>query len=405
MQLLDRFIQYVKIDTQSDPAFTQVPSTSKQRNLGELLVTQLLELGITDAHLDEYGIVYGTLQGNAACEKTIGFIAHMDTSPDVSGAKVNPRIIEQYDGSDIVLNQELNIITKTSVFPSLLRHVGKTLIVTDGTTLLGADDKAGVAEIMELVAYYHAHPEEQHGTIKIAFTPDEEIGHGTDYFDIQKFGADYAYTMDGSEVEVVEYENFHAASCEVTFKGTNTHPGTAKHKMINAMLLAMEFHGMLPVFDNPMYTEGYEGFNHLNEMSGSVETATLYYIIRNHDKEKFEAQKEEFKAAAAFLNRRHPNTVSVQIEDSYSNMKECMKDHMYIVKDAMKAVEMAGLTPRNVAIRGGTDGARLTYMGLPCPNLGTGGYQYHGRNEYACVEEMEMAVEIMKNIVRLSLQA
>lgn len=404
MQLIERFLQYVKMDTQSDPGFTQIPSTSKQKLLGELLVEQLLKMGVEDAHLDEYGIVYGTVKGNVDHGKTIGFIAHMDTSPDVSGANVKPRILKQYDGKDIVLNEELQIVTKTAVFPSLLRHIGKTLIVTDGTTLLGADDKAGIAEIMELVSYYHTHPEEKHATIKVAFTPDEEIGHGTDYFDVKKFGADYAYTLDGSEVEVVEFENFNAASCEVTIKGTNTHPGTAKHKMVNSIVLAMEFQSMLPVFDNPMYTEGYEGFNHLNEMEGSVEETKLHYIIRNHDKVRFAKQKEDFEAAAAFLNRRHPGTVTVAIQDSYANMRESMLDHMYIVENAMKAVEMAELTPRNVAIRGGTDGARLTYAGLPCPNLGTGGYQYHGRNEYACVEEMELAVEIMKNIIRLSVQ-
>lgn len=397
MELLERFIKYVKIDTQSDHASTTAPSTSKQFDLAKVLKAELEELGVSDVTLDEYGIVTGTIPGNVEGVATYGLIAHMDTSPDCSGKDVKPRVIENYDGLDITLNE--NTVMKVETFPFLKEKVGKTLIVTDGTTLLGADDKAGVAEIMTFVEYIMNNPDVKHGTIKVAFTPDEEVGRGTENFDVKKFDCDFAYTVDGGEVNFIEYENFNAASCTVKINGVSVHPGAAKHKMINAIEVGMKFHSLLPEFDKPEYTEGFEGFNHLCDIKGDVEYCQLDYIIRNHNKAKLEAQKKDFEVACAYINARYgENTCELVIKNQYQNMIEILKDHMEVVELANKAISKVGLVPTSCAIRGGTDGANLTFNGLPCPNLGTGGYNYHGRFEFAVYDEMLQSVEILKAI-------
>ena len=398
MTVIDRFLKLVSYPTPSDERSQTCPSTPQQRVLAEELVRQMQELGIQDARVDAYGYVYGTIPAN--CEKALpvyGLIAHMDTSPDCSGRDIKPRIVE-YTGGDIALNE--NTALSPEDFPILNRSVGKHLIVTDGTTLLGADDKAGIAEILtaveELLAEGGAH-----ASLRIGFTPDEEIGRGADRFDLAHFGADYAYTVDGGTLGELEYENFNAASAVVTVHGRNVHPGSAKRCMVNAQLIAMEFHGMLPVHDRPEATEGYEGFSHLCAMQGEVELATLEYIIRDHDRASFEARKALFESAAAFLNAKYgAGTVEVALRDSYYNMREKIEPHMAIVEAAQQAMRDAGVTPRVVPIRGGTDGARLSYEGLPCPNLFTGGENYHGRFEYVPVEDMEAAVRTLKCILR-----
>lgn len=404
MKVQERFLKYVKFDTQSDEHSSTVPSTAKQLVLANALAEEMKSIGIQDAHVDEFGVVYGTIPKTCDSDaKTIGFIAHMDTSPDMSGENVKPRIVSSYDGSDIVLNEELGITMGVQEFECLADKVGDDLIVTDGTTLLGADDKAGIAEIMTM-AETLIKEKRKHGTIRLAFTPDEEIGCGADHFDVKKFNADFAYTVDGGEVDSVDYENFNAASAEIEIQGLSIHPGSAKNKMINALLVAMEFHSMLPVEQNPAYTEGYEGFNHLTDMHGACEHATMSYIIRNHDEVLFEKQKEDFKRIAAYLNEKYSaDTIQLTITDSYANMRTIIEKDMSIIELVKKSMKDIGLEPVSHAIRGGTDGARLTYDGLPCPNLGTGGYNYHGKYEFASIQEMQKSVELLLKIVENSL--
>lgn len=406
--VVDKFLKYVTIDTQSDEDSTTSPSTEKQKDLARLLVGELKEMGASDVRMDEeYGYVYATIPSTLKEEgkevPVIGFIAHMDTSPAVSGKDVKPRIVENYDGKDIVLNQELNIILPVEENPELLEYEGKKLIVTDGTTLLGADDKAGVAEIMTMAQTLLAYPEKEHGTIRIAFTPDEEVGRGVDHFDVEGFQADYAYTVDGGALGELEYESFNAAGARLHVNGYSVHPGSAKNKMLNAILLAQEFQSLLPVFETPAATEGYEGFYHADRMTGTVESAQADYIIRDHSRELFEKKKAYFREAADFLNKKYGKEIfTVEMQDSYYNMKEKIyPENAHLIDTAVKAMEEAGVTPLIAPIRGGTDGSRLSFMGLPCPNLCTGGMNYHGRYEYVCIESMEKCVEIILNIISL----
>ncbi|MCI7041584.1 MAG: peptidase T [Lachnospiraceae bacterium] len=398
-KVIEKFLNYVKIDTQSDENSTACPTTAKQHNLAKLLVKELEAMGADEITYDkEHCYVYATVPATKGCENrpVLGFIAHMDTAPAVTGENVKPRIIENYDGKDIVLNEEKNIVMKVSDFPELVEYTGKRLIVTDGTTLLGADDKAGVAEIMTMAEQLLLSRDIPHGKIRIGFTPDEEVGAGADHFDVKLFGADYAYTVDGGKLGELEYENFNAAGATVTFHGRSVHPGDAKNKMVNALLIAMEFQNMLPVFENPMYTEKYEGFYHLDLLSGSVEKAQAEYIIRDHDKDKFEQKKETFLRIGAYLNEKYgKDTVQIDMKDSYYNMREIIEQHMQLIENAKAAMEETGVNPIVVPIRGGTDGARLSYMGLPCPNLCTGGHNFHGRFEYICADSMEKIVEIL----------
>lgn len=400
----DRFLRYVKIDTQSAEDMDMVPSTEKQWDLANLLVKELKEMGASDVKLDnEHCYVYATIPSNIDKDvPVIGFISHMDTSPALSGKDVNPRIVENYDGGDIVLNKEENIVLSSTKYPTLKKYVGQDLIVTDGTTLLGSDDKAGVAEIMTLAETLLSNPDIKHGTIKIGFTPDEEVGRGVDFFDVEGFGADFAYTVDGGELGELEYENFNAAGAKVNFQGISIHPGSAKNQMINALLLAVEFQNMLPVNENPMYTEKYEGFYMLSTLEGSVDTAKATYIIRDHDRQKFEEKKKRFQKIADYLNDKYgEGSVSVTITDSYYNMKEKVEPYFHLIDNAKKAMEELGVTPIISPIRGGTDGARLSYMGLPCPNICTGGTNFHGRYENIPVQSMEKVVEILLKIVEL----
>lgn len=406
--VVDKFLKYVTIDTQSDEDSTTSPSTEKQKDLARLLVGELKEMGASDVRMDEeYGYVYATipstLKEGGKEVPVIGFIAHMDTSPAVSGKDVKPRIVENYDGKDIVLNQKLNIILPVEENPELLEYEGKKLIVTDGTTLLGADDKAGVAEIMTMAQTLLAHPEKEHGTIRIAFTPDEEVGRGVDHFDVEGFQADYAYTVDGGALGELEYESFNAAGARLHVNGYSVHPGSAKNKMLNAILLAQEFQSLLPVFETPAATEGYEGFYHADRMTGTVESAQVDYIIRDHARELFEKKKAYFRETADFLNKKYGKEIfTVEMQDSYYNMKEKIyPENAHLIDTAVKAMEEAGVTPLIAPIRGGTDGSRLSFMGLPCPNLCTGGMNYHGRYEYVCIESMEKCVEIILNIISL----
>ena len=393
----ERFLRYVTFDTKSDPASETCPSTAKQKLLGAALVEEMKAMGITDARMDENGYVYGTVPGDPRLP-TIGLIAHMDTSPDASGADVKAKIVE-YNGGDVLLNAEKDIWLKESDYPNLKNHHGKHLVVTDGTTLLGADNKAGVAEILAAAEFLMT-ARMSHATLKIGFTPDEEIGRGADLFDVPGFAADYAYTVDGGPIGELEYENFNGAAAKVEIFGRNIHPGSAKDKMINSQLLAMEFNGLLPVHQRPESTCDYEGFIHLNGMEGTVEYSRLTYIVRDHDREKFEIKKEVLAAAADFMNRKYgEGTVKLTLKDSYYNMRTQIEPHMYIVERAMRAMEHVGMTPKTVPIRGGTDGARLSYMGLPCPNLCTGGENYHGRFEYIPSEDMELCVKLLVEIL------
>jgi peptidase T len=399
MSLVERFIKYVKIDTESNPHSNEVPSTKKQFDLANLLVNELKELKVDDVKLSKEGIVYAYLKGNIKTD-TVGFIAHMDTSSDMSGKNVKPRIIKQYDGNKIILNKEKDIIMDPKVFTSLSTNIGEDLIVTDGTTLLGGDDKAGIAEIMELLTYYVANPNIPRGDIKVAFTPDEEIGKGTDYFDVDYFNADYAYTVDGGLSHCISYENFNAASCEVLINGVSVHPGKSKHKMKNSMLLAFEFNSLLPVFDNPAYTEGYEGFNHLISINGQCENTKMSYIIRNHDEVLLEKQKKDFMNACEFMNKKYgANTIVLDIQMTYLNMRHYIEKNMKVVDIAKQAMIDLGMQPTSEAIRGGTDGAMLTYKGLLCPNLGTGTYLCHGKFEYTSIQEMERCRDLLIKIV------
>ena len=394
-----RFLRYVSYETTSDESSETCPSTANQKVLGAAIVEEMLSMGIQDARMDENGYVYGTVPGDPRLP-TIGLIAHMDTAPDASGANIRPRIVE-YNGGDILLNGEKGIYLRETDYESLKRNHGKHLIVTDGTTLLGADDKAGVAEILTAAEILLTQGG-KHATLKIGFTPDEEIGRGADKFDIQGFGADYAYTADGGTVGEIEYENFNAASACVTFHGLNIHPGSAKDKMVNSQYIAMEYQSLLPTAQKPEYTEGYEGFIHLTDMHGEVENSQLRYIIRDHDMAKFQEKKRRMAAAADFLNDKYgPGTVEIALRDSYFNMREKIEPCMEIVDRAKEAMALAGMEPKEVPVRGGTDGARLSYEGLPCPNLCTGGENYHGRFEYIPVEDMEQCVKMLVNILRM----
>lgn len=399
--VLKHFLKYISFDTQSKDEVEAVPSTEKQRLLAQELAAELRAMKAEEVVVDEHSYVYATIP--ATVEKplpVLGFISHMDTSPAYSGAGVKPQIIKNYDGTDILMNQETGLTMKVSDFPDLLKYKGQDIITTDGTTLLGADDKAGVAEIMTMAEFLLSHPEIPHGTIRIGFTPDEEVGRGADFFDVKGFGADVAYTVDGGGLGELEYENFNAASAKVQINGTSIHPGSSKGKMKNALLIAMEFHNMLPVFENPMYTEGYEGFFHLDSMDGTVEHARMDYIIRDHSKGKFEEKKALIKGIEEYLNRRYgAGTVELLLKDSYYNMKEKIEPHMYLIDIARSAMEELGIEPQVTPIRGGTDGARLSYMGLPCPNLCTGGYNFHGKFEFIPVQSMEKVVELLLKMI------
>lgn len=403
MKVQDRFLNYVKFDTQSVPDRDVIPSSEKQKDLALHLVDEMKSIGINDAFMDEYGYVYGTIPSNTDKKLPVmGFIAHMDTSPDMPGNDIKPRIVYGYDGGDIVLNEEKNIVMKTDMFEHMKIYKGLDLIVTDGTTLLGADNKAGIAEIMSMAEYLLNNPDVKHGTIKIGFTPDEEVGSGADKFDVESFGADFAYTVDGGKLGEIEYENFNAASAKVEINGVNIHPGTAKNKMKNSLLIGFEFNSMLPAHEVPENTENYEGFNHLNDVSGNVEKTYLNYIIRDHSSKKFNEKKERFIKITNYLNEKYgEGTVVTELRDSYYNMREKILPHMHIVETAVKAMKNIGVEPEVVPIRGGTDGARLSYMGLPCPNLCTGGHNYHGRYEYIPVQSMEKTVELLLEIIRL----
>lgn len=401
MDVLERFLHYVSYDTRSDDASTTIPSTAKQKVLGGALATELSQIGLQNAHMDDKGYVYGWLSASAGCEGVpcVGLIAHMDTSPDLSGENVKPRIVD-YKGGDIVLNEAKNIVMRAADFEALAHCKGRQLIVTDGTTLLGSDDKAGVAEIFSAVEYLVAHPEIRHGRIAVGITPDEEVGRGADHFDVEGFGAAVAYTVDGGELGEIEYENFNGANAAVFLHGVNIHPGSAKNKMKNALLLGVEFMGLMPPAETPGHTEGYEGFYHLHRMDGDESETALHFLIRDHDKEKFEARKAHIKRCGEFLNAKYgPGTVEIVVKDSYYNMKGQIEPHMYLIHRARAAMEKAGVAPIEVPIRGGTDGARLSYMGLPCPNLSTGGANFHGRNEYIPVESLRKMVEVLVHLV------
>ena len=404
MNVIERFLEYVKIDTCSDNDSKTSPSSFKQHDLASLLYEQLQEMGAREVHYDRtHCYVYGAILASEGYEDvpSVGFIAHMDTSPAMSGASVKPRIVTKYDGQDIVLNEALNIVLKTADFPEIRQYEGQDLIVTDGTTLLGADDKAGVAEIMAMAEYLLMHPEVKHGRIEIGFTPDEEVGAGTEYFNLDLFNCEYAYTVDGGRLGELEYENFNAANAKVSFRGRSVHPGSAKGKMINASLIAMEFQNLLPVFENPMYTEGYEGFYHLDSINGNVEEADANYIIRDHDMKKFEEKKQMFMAAAKFLNKKYGDgAVDVELRDAYYNMSTIIKNNMHLIDKVEASMEELGITPVVTPIRGGTDGARLSFMGLPCPNICTGGENFHGKFEYVCVQSMEKIVELLISLAQ-----
>lgn len=401
-KILDRFLRYVAIDTQSDENSESQPSAAKELDLLKLLCKELNDMGV-EATLDEYGYVMGTLPSNIDKKvPAIGFIAHVDTSPDASGANVKPQIIENYDGSDIALKGVPGLYLKPSEFPELLAHKGETIITTDGTTLLGADDKAGVAEIMNAVQYMVEHPEFKHGDIKIGFTPDEEIGRGVVKFDVKRFGADYAYTMDGGEIGELEFENFNAASAKIHIQGRNVHPGYAKDKMKNAILIGMEFNDLLPIGQRPELTDGYDGFFHIISFKGAVEEADFGYIIRDHDRKKFEEKKELIEQCVKFINVKYgEGTATLEVKDQYYNMREQVEPYYFIVETAVKAMEMAGVKPKIQPIRGGTDGANLSFKGLPCPNIFAGGMNFHGKMEFAPLENIEKASEVVLNIIKL----
>lgn len=402
MTVVDRFLKYVTFATQSDEESGITPSTSGQRVFAEALVKELEALGLEEISLDDNSYLMATLPSNMEDKEvpTIGFISHLDTSPDMSGEGVKPRIVS-YAGGDIVLNEAENIVLSPRMFPEMEQYIGQNLIVTDGTTLLGADDKAGVAAIISAVAYLKGHPEIKHGKIRIGFTPDEEIGAGADHFDVEKFGCEFAYTVDGGEIGELEYENFNAAAAKVVFSGRNVHPGTAKDKMVNASLLAVEFASMLPADQRPETTEGYEGFFHLTTMVGSVEQAVLQYIVRDHSRELFEQKKQLLKQITAQLNKKYPGMVSLEMHDQYYNMREIVEPKKYIVDLASEAMEAVGVKPQIKPIRGGTDGARLSFMGLPCPNLFTGGHNFHGRYEYIPIPSLQKSMETVVKIAEL----
>ena len=402
MTVTERFLSYVTFDTQSDELTNMTPSTPGQMVFAKFLKGELEKMGLEDITLDDNGYLMATLPAN--CDKqtpVVGFIAHMDTAPDMSGKNVKPRIVKNYDGKPIVLNERENIVLSPEEFPEMLNYMGQDLIVTDGTTLLGADDKAGIAEILTAVEYLQNHPEIKHGKIRVGFNPDEEIGLGAHKFDVDLFGCDFAYTMDGGAVGELEYENFNAASAKVTIKGRNVHPGTAKHKMINSIRVATQFIVMLPRWETPEHTEGYEGFYHLIGIEGSVEQTTLSYIIRDHDRGRFESRKREIEHLVRKTNMEFPGSTSVEIKDQYYNMREKIEPVMHIIETAEKAMREAGVEPKVQPIRGGTDGAQLSFKGLPCPNIFAGGENFHGRYEYVPIPSMEKAAQVIVNICRL----
>lgn len=402
MNIVERFLSYVAYDTQSSEETNVTPSTEKQRVFAEHLKEELIAEGLQDVELDDMGYLYATLPANTDQQvPTIGFIAHMDTSPDASGKDVKPRIIKNYDGKDIILSE--GIVTSPSKFPELLNHVGEDLIVTDGTTLLGADDKAGIAEIVQAMVYLQAHPEIKHGKIRVGFNPDEEIGMGAYHFDVEKFGCDFAYTMDGSEVGEIEFENFNAAAAHITINGCSVHPGYAKDKMVNAARIATELVGMLPADETPETTEGYEGFFHLTHISGTVEKAQLSFIIRDHDREYFESRKAEMTDIVETINEKYGEGVAVlELKDQYYNMREMVEPKMFIIDIAKQAIAEAGMTPKIKAIRGGTDGAQLSFKGLPCPNIFAGGLNFHGPHEFCPVQSLEKAMMTVVNICKIT---
>ena len=399
-----RFLKYVSLDTQSDESSETCPSTAKQLVMLRMLHEELKAFGLADASIDENGYVMATLPANnGKTGPTIGFVAHVDTSPDMPGNNIKPQIIENYDGGDVLLNKELNLTLSPKEFPEMKQYAGQTLILTDGTTLLGADDKAGVTEIMTAIEYLVKHPEIKHGPIKIGFTPDEEIGRGVDHFDVKKFGADWAYTMDGGEIGELEFENFNAAGAKVIIQGRNIHPGYAKGKMQNALLMAMEFNALLPVFDRPEFTQDYEGFFHLMKCEGSVEKAVIQYIVRDHDRKLFEKRKETIKQCADFMNVRYgEGCFTLEMKDQYYNMREMVEPQYHIVETARKAMVELGIEPQIKPIRGGTDGSRLSYMGLPCPNIFAGGHNFHGKFEFVPLESMEKATRVILKIVEMN---
>ncbi len=404
MTLVDRFLEYVKFDTQSDELTNMTPSTPGQMIFAEHLKKELEGLGLKDISLDNNGYLMATLPSNlpvGVSVPTLGFIAHLDTSPDMSGRHVKPRIVEAYPGGDIELNKDENVVLSPSQFPELNNYIGQDLIVTDGTTLLGADDKAGIAEIISAVEYLQQHPEIKHGDVRIAFNPDEEIGQGAHKFDVKLFGADWAYTMDGGEIGELEYENFNAAVARVTFVGRNVHPGYAKHKMINSMRIANQFVIMLPRWETPEHTEDYEGFYHLVSMEGTVEKTVLTYIIRDHDRDRFERRKKELEHLSRKINHEFPDCCSIEIKDQYYNMREKIEPVKYIVDMAEEAMRLAGVTPKVQPIRGGTDGAQLSFKGLPCPNIFAGGLNFHGHYEFVPIPSMEKAQQVIVEIVKL----
>ena len=402
MELKERFLKYVAIDTQSSEESETFPSTEKQWTLLNLLVEEMKALGLTEVSIDKYGYAMGTIPASEGCGNApvIGFLAHVDTSPDMSGENVRPRIIDNYDGSDIVLNNALTM--RVADFPELKNFVGHTLIHTDGTTLLGADDKAGVAEIMTAAEYLLAHPEIRHGKIRIGFTPDEEIGRGVDFFDVKAFGADFAYTMDGGYEGELEYENFNAASAKISIQGRNVHPGYAKNKMINAIEVACELNSLIPATERPQYTEGYEGFYHCVGLNGTVEQATISYIIRDHDADKFEQKKVWMWSVVDLLKKKYGEQVlTLTLKDQYYNMRKMVEPHPQVIELAKKAMTEAGVAPIVRPIRGGTDGARLSFMGLPCPNIFAGGMNFHGKFEYCSLDSMQRAMQVIVNLARL----
>ena len=409
--IIDRFVKYVKIDTESDPNSTTTPSTKKQFDLANLLVQELKEIGMSDVSIDEFGYVMATLESNVSHKvPTIGFVSHFDTTPDFTGKNVNPQIITNYDGGDIVLNAEQNIVLSPNYFEDLLQYKGQTIITTDGLTLLGADDKAGITEIMTAMEFLINNPEIKHGKIRICFTPDEEIGRGADKFDVEKFGAEWAYTMDGSQIGELEYENFNAAGVKITFKGKSVHPGYAKGKMINSILIANDFISQLPKNETPQDTSGYEGFFHLNHYEGSIEETKIQFIIRDFDATSFAKRKDLVtnliaKINADFSNQFGEDIAVLEMNDQYYNMKEKVEPVKFIVDLAEKAMNQLGITPLIKPIRGGTDGCRLSYMGLPCPNIFAGGHNFHGKYEYVPLESMQKAVEVIVKIAELTATA
>ena len=403
MNLLERFLKYVSIHTTSDENTGLVPSTPQQMEFAKILAEELKDMGMQDVSLDKKGYLMATLPSNIDKDvPTIGFISHLDTSPDMSGKNVKPRIVENYDGNDIILNEKENIVLSPKQFPELTMYRGQSLVVTNGLTLLGADDKAGIAEIMTAMDYFIKNPDVEHGKVRIAFNPDEEIGLGAHHFDVEKFGCQFAYTMDGGEIGELEYENFNAAGAKVTFYGTNVHPGYAKNKMVNSMKIATKFMATVPANESPEYTDGYEGFYHLTGIGGDVEKTTVSYIIRDHDRKKFEERKAHLQMLVDKINSEFgDNTATLEVKDQYYNMKEKVEPVKYIVDIASEAIRQAGVEPKVKPIRGGTDGAQLSFKGLPCPNIFAGGHNFHGKYEFVPIQSMEKATEVVKNIIKI----